>query len=152
MSRNSEELRKEFVHWLSSSPWHFFVTLNLNRFSTPATARTHFKRLCQRIDRKVLGPQYYKRNHDRTLIIALPEHIHSNYHLHCLVLFRCRYKVKPRKATDLFLSSWKEVILSGTAMVQDIPAKYTLAEYVTKELPKQGRYELVILSSEFWPR
>jgi hypothetical protein len=36
--------------------------------------------------------------------------------------------------------------------VQDIPAKYTLAEYVTKELPKHGRYELVILSSEFWPR
>jgi hypothetical protein len=93
-----------------------------------------------------------KRTERRTLIIALPEHVHSNYHLHCLVLFRCKYEVKARKATQLFLSSWKEVIQSGTAMVQDIPAKYTLAQYVTKELPKRGRYELVILSSEFWPQ
>jgi len=152
MTIDSKELRSDFVHWLTSYPWHFFVTLNLNRFSTPATARTHFKHLCQRIDRKLLGPRYYKRTEGRTLIIALPEHVHSNYHLHCLVLFRCKHEVKARKATQLFLSSWKEVIQSGTAMVQDIPAKYTLAQYVTKELPKRGRYELVVLSSEFWPQ
>jgi hypothetical protein len=33
-----------------------------------------------------------------------------------------------------------------------IPAKYTLAEYVTKELSEQARYELVILLPEVWPQ
>jgi hypothetical protein len=151
MSTNSREFRDEFVHWLTSCPWHFFVTLDLNRLSSRAAARTHFKHLCQRIDRKVLGPKYYKRTDRRTLIIALPEHVLSNYHFHCLVLFRCHHEINERKAAHLFLSSWKEVIQSGTALVQDIPAKYTLAEYVTKELSKKGRYEEVLLSSEFWP-
>ena len=62
------------------------------------------------------------------------------------------YAVSQGPATSLFLSCWKEVIQSGTPNDARIPAKYTLAEYVTKELSEQARYELVILLPEVWPQ
>lgn len=150
MTTDPRELRNEFVHWLSITPWDYFVTLNLNRPTTYPVARKHFKNFCQRVDRKLVGPRYWKQSDERALIIALPEHIDSNLHLHCLMMCRGKHHVSRRQATNLILPSWKEVILSGTAQVQDIPEKYTLAQYVTKELSRKGQYEKVILSSEFW--
>lgn len=144
-------LRNEFVHWLSIAPWDFFLTLNLNRESTYVAGRTHFKNFCQRLDRKTVGPRYWNRSEKRAVIIALPEHMDTNFHLHCLVNFRLNNRVSRRSAEGHFESSWNEVIASGSTHLSRIPEKYTLARYVTKELSRKSHYEKVILSSEFWP-
>lgn len=151
MTQHSRTLRREFVHWLSLNTWHSFLTLNFNQPTSTVAMRTDFRHFCQRVDRKILGPKYYDRQGQRTIIVALPEHIETNGHLHCLLLFRRPHTVRMREAKTVCLSSWKEVNQSGTAQLQDIPRRYTLAEYVTKELSKTGHYEIVMLSSEFWP-
>jgi hypothetical protein len=151
MLNSTKDHRAELMHWLALTPWHFFLTLNPNCQTSLPAIRTHFKHFCQRVDRKIVGPKYYDRAHRRTLIIALPEHLETNLHLHCLVLFRREMEVSRRMAKQVCLESWAEVIKSGTAKLKRIPTRYSLIQYVTKELSTAARYENLMLSSEFWP-
>lgn len=150
MPSNIKEVREEFVHWLSTTHWHFFLTLNLNCESNYTITRSHFRRYCQRVDRKAVGPRYWKSNDKRTLIIALPEHLDSNLHLHCLVLFRRTQPVTRESAEQILVPTWKEVVASGSADLRQIAERYGLARYVAKELSRRGNYEKVTLSAEFW--
>jgi len=141
-------LKESFAKWLGSMEWDYFVTLNLNAASTVTGVRNRFKGFCQHLDRRILGCRYQNYPNKRTEIVAFPEHIHSNCHLHCLV--RIHGDAMPKiLMDDFFHFSWSEVVNRGSADVQYITDPATLAAYVTKECWKIENYSSFMFSKEF---
>ena len=145
----SKELRKALVAWLSSGEWHYYATLNFNRTSSVVGARNRFRRLCQKLDRQLLGPKYQRYRERRTLIIAFQEHVDSNFHLHCLVAFRTKDIPSLARIADLISRAWREEVASGTVDVQECSELKSLASYITKETWRESHYCGFVISDEF---
>lgn len=148
---NIQRLRDEWVDWVDDHSWDDYLTINFNCRSTIATGKQQFGKLCQRLDKSLLGQKYRKRPLERTLIIGFPEHVNSNFHIHCLVKYN-RIRREPRLLLEQILQlKWKEIVPSGTV---DLRNAYNVAgavRYSTKEFGSVERFNDVILSCEFWP-
>ena len=148
---SAEELRKAWIDLAAQHDWDDYMAVNFNCRSTIATGRKQFGKLCQRLDRSLLGAKYLKRSSERTFIIAFPEHILSNFHFHCLVKYNCRWRPPRRALQDIVQLKWKELVPSGTIHLQNAFDPGGAARYSTKEVSYGERLNDIVLSSQFWP-
>lgn len=125
----------------------YFVTLVFNRCETIDSARKKLRMFHQKLDRKILGVDWYKKPHDqRTFFIAFPEHIASNLHYHLLVKVRDEYKGRFEEHAP---SVWEGLVKSGSINIQEIYDERGLISYCVKEQHKNQNFQSFIISTEF---
>lgn len=137
-----------WIQWMKFKRWDFFVTLNFNCNSNIIAARTHFRRFCQRLDRRVLGPGWARDISRRTEIVAVPEHMSSNFHFHCLVRQRGNFALPEGRFQKHIAVCWGGVIGSGSCDVRPVGDSGRRAAYMAKELWKKENYEAFLISPE----
>lgn len=147
---SSDKLRAAYIQWLPRKKWNFFLTIKFNTTSSLEAARTNFKRLCQALDRKLIGPKYGRRNRRRTLIVVASEHIHSNFHFHGMLKLCCKRRPKRRRLEKLLDKLWKRILPSGSVDLQRLCDAKGAAGYMTKELFVPEGMDRLLWSSEFW--
>ncbi|HEU5047675.1 MAG TPA: hypothetical protein VFT64_07520 [Rickettsiales bacterium] len=148
---SSIRLRGALTDWLASLPSDYYVTFNFNTHTTLASGRTTLKRFHAMLDRKLYGRHFNRMKPDeRTLFIAFPEHVESNLHYHALL---CS---KHPDFTSTAEKIWESILPSGSLHIIDLNAKgaskfdlLNIAQYNTKELHRDSRYEDFIISSQF---
>jgi hypothetical protein len=143
-------LRAAYIRWLARRKWDYFITVNFNTTSSIPAARTNFKRFCQAVDRRLVGPKYYVNNKRRTAIVVAPEHLSANFHFHGLMRLRCRSEPSRRRLDATLNEIWKNIVPSGQIHLQRVYYREGAATYMTKELFVPARLDLLMWSEEFW--
>ena len=145
-----QKLRDALGNWIDDHEWDDFLTVNFNCQSTVLTAKAQFGKLCQRLDRHLLGSRYLKRPAERTFIIGFPEHISSNFHIHCLTKYNCIRHGSRSALEGILQHYWKELVPSGTIHLQEAYDAAGAARYSTKEFGSYDRFDDIIFPGEFW--
>lgn len=130
------------------------LTLNFNRPTTPNGGRVLIGRWLAMVDRKFLGSRFKKHPENRTKLIAIPEHMHSNLHYHAM----CE---RPRlrndngnhvpvaefetEATDI----WEYLVASGSLCFSPMHHEGGWARYMTKAAHRDKAWDHAVLSWEF---
>lgn len=145
--------KESWSSFLGNIKFDYALTLNFNREIKLISARKTIKTFIQRIDRKILGPRFFKKDSsERTLLIAVPEHINSNLHFHCLVLLpqTCSKMIPSRLSNSQLIENiWRDCVPSGRADVTIQYDRHGWAGYMTKSIYTNEVYENIIISTEF---
>lgn len=143
--------QKAWVDWIGQQELAFFVTLIFNRDLTAETCRRKLKTLCARIDRLLLGRNWYKtKSHKRTRGFAVLEHIHSNIHWHLLIILPATASHLSAPALEqIIMGFWLELVPSGSCSVKAIYSAEGAAAYAGKELSDPESYRHFVILSEF---
>lgn len=149
MSINIEALRDGMVKWITNYEWHQMWTLNFNRRVRITTAQEKLGEFFQRIDRQRLGPKYRKKRDQRIVAMAIPEHVYSNVHYHCLV--EVADAVTISDMGEVVQACWRPAVVSGTSDVKGIYDLEGLARYLVKEMRRPDDFGRIIWSEDFWP-
>ena len=139
--------RRALVKWAMTSSTHS-VDLAPNRQDaiTPLILEGMFKRFCLRVDRYVLQCKHvhFRNSHDRLRIIAFPEKLDINPHLHCFADLSEDYLGERRNlAWEQKLSDiWRSVAGESATIVIDAQPDEGKAWYSTKEAYRRDHYYL----------
>jgi hypothetical protein len=139
--------RRGLVAWAMTSSTHA-VDLAPNRQDTitPLILEGMFKRFCLGIDRYVLQCKHvhFRNSHDRLRIVAFPEKLDTNPHLHCFADFSEEYLGErsklpwEQKLDDI----WRSVAGSSATIAIDADPDAGKAWYSTKEAYRRDHYYL----------
>ena len=143
---HGHEISGAFGAWLTEFDWELFVTLNLNTTTTVRTAERYFHKFCQKLDRRILGRRWDRHRERRTLIIGVPEHLHSNFHFHCLMLRRGHLDLPMHRVMHHIEAAWPSVVKSGTSHFRTIEDLRGLTGYLGKETWKRENYNAIVFS------
>lgn len=139
--------RRGLVRWAMTSSTHS-VDLAPNRLDsiTPLILKDMFKRFCFGVDRYVLQCRHVnlRNSHDRLRMIAFPEKLDTNPHLHCFADLSEDYLGERRnldweqKLSDI----WRSVAGESATMVIGADPDEGKAWYSTKEAYRRDHYFL----------
>ncbi len=133
---NPRELRTAYVEMCQGLDLQYFVTLATNQDGTIQGIRKRAKDFCARMDRKLLGPGWSKKQADeRTDGVFFIEHVASNIHLHGFLRFPAGTQEGLRMTSALV---WKKLCPSGTIDFQPINDLPHGVAYCMKELLLPG--------------
>lgn len=140
----------EMESWLERTPFTHFVTLAFNRTETIDSARNKLKHFHARLDRKILGSNWYKKaKEERTFFLAFPEHIHSNFHYHLLTVVKNENECRFNNSVE---DAWKSIVKSGSVNIQSFRKSYNPEGFVSYSLKEQyssKNYQSFVISHEF---
>ena len=155
---NRESMREGFVEMLRRLEPDYSFTLNLNQDFSYLNRRArckkgeeYFKHFCQYLDRKVIGSRYMKHHEQRAIVVATPEHIDTNYHLHGYIKMRCKRQIPFLELETAVLTSWREVIPSGTALLEVPSEERGWSRYISKESGRRDWFDGVLISLQYCP-
>lgn len=144
---DKKRLTQSMGEWLQDHGFTHFVTLAFNRMETIDSARKNLNKFHAKLDRKILGKNYYKKPKDqRTFFVAFIEHMNSNFHYHLLLKTPNQYISRLEFHLD---SSWQKVVNSGSSNVQAIYDHRGCTSYCLKEQSNLKHFNNFILSHEF---
>lgn len=118
------------------------ITLAFNRDTTPAGAAKDLKHLHARLDRLVLGRLWSKRVNDRSIYVAVIEHVDTNLHIH--LALSCAPESVERIAATVE-GIWKEIIPTGSVKVRDAYDASGWGRYISKAITP-GTSDLLLIS------
>jgi hypothetical protein len=139
--------RRGLVEWAMTSSTHS-IDLAPNRHDTitPLILERMLSRFCLGIDHYVLQCKHvhFRNSHDRLRMIAFPEKLDTNPHLHCFAdlsdeyLGERRYFPWERKFEDI----WRSVAGASATLAIDADPDKGKAWYSTKEAYRRDHYYL----------
>lgn len=118
------------------------ITLAFNRDTTPAGAAEDLKHLHARLDRLVLGRLWAKRVDDRSIYVAVIEHVDTNLHIHLALSCAPEFVEQIAAAVE---GIWKEMIPTGSVKVRDAYDAPGWGRYISKAITP-GTSDLLLTS------
>jgi hypothetical protein len=156
---NKQSIREGFIEMMATLKPDYCLSLNPNRDFGNITAgarrakgERYFKHFCQLLDRATIGSRYWKHQTRRAIVVVAPEHIDTNYHLHGYLKFRTARAIPVLEAKEVVCRKWKEVIPSGTALLEEPWHEEGWSQYISKEIGRTNWFGDVLISSLYWPR
>lgn len=139
--------RRGLVEWAMTSSTHSLdLAPNRHDSITPLILERMLAGLCLRFDRYVLqcNHVHLRNSHERLRMIAFPEKLDTNPHLHCFADFSEDYLGERRKlAWEQKLSDiWRTVAGDSATMVIQAEPDAGKAWYSTKEAYRRDHYYL----------
>jgi hypothetical protein len=150
----NKALQCSFRDFVKDQESHYFITANFNRDTNLNAARKSLGHWSARIDRMLLGKNWYKKNTDeRVFFIACAHHLHSNMHWHLML----RLPQDGMRKNFLFNARdyWKQIVKSGRMDIQSVLSekdKKLTSMYATGETWQPENYNAFIFSTEFSSR
>jgi hypothetical protein len=106
------------------------------------------------MNRKVVGPNWWRRPEDRIWAFFFPEKLYTNPHWHGLIEFFPPYPDQLKEQMrrfDLWAENrWRAIAPGGTVNIQNIEDQDRVADYVSKQLGDVVSYENFVIPDEFW--
>lgn len=155
ISPMSRTVRREaLIEWLSRPEYTHAITLAPNRESlTLDQLRRLLGAFCCEVDKFMLGVREVHRRHswERLDLIAMPEKLEVNPHLHCVANFsRTHWQQRLDKPWEYELPRiWRAVTRGSGDCKIDLNNERAVAEYISKEAMR-GDHEY-FLSHDFHP-
>ncbi|MBO9500974.1 hypothetical protein [Brevundimonas sp. A19_0] len=118
------------------------ITLAFNRDTTPAGAAQDLKHLHARLDRLVLGRLWAKRVDDRSIYLAVIEHVDTNLHIH--LALSCAPEFVDQIAAAVG-GIWKSMVPTGSVKVRDAYDAAGWGRYISKAITP-GTCDLLLTS------
>ncbi len=146
-----KQIRSAFRDLMKEIDAQYFLTLTFNQDIADPVAYGRLKEFFQRLDRQMLGPRYVKYPQRRALFIASFEHPGRNSHYHCVGRFDPETKWRDRELDQMCSQVWRKLWRKGTTNLQPIYDRDGAVSYTTKDLFREGNYDRLIVSSQFWP-
>lgn len=149
-------LRKKMEDWLSTFPFHFFVTLAPNRGRlSKERMRRLFLEWDARVNRKLYGPKWQKLYAERLFIFAALEKPYTNSHWHLLVKLmdyqfegEGAFESRCRLLQEVAEPCWESVVRSGSLKIKRIWDPGGAVKYSVKEFCNPIQYESWIAPDE----
>lgn len=158
-SREREAVRE----WLNGMHFTHFITLSSNNeILSREDMGKHLKTWDSRVNRKLVGPRWHKRNDERMYWMAFPEKADVNPHWHLLLQLLPEQidKDEERQLTSEWSFAgfiekiWTQIVPSGTVDVQRLGVgqnnKIRTCNYVTKSLGYEPNLENFVMSREYF--
>lgn len=150
--QNIQAYKDGLVEFMESYDFNLHVTLSMNETSTLAGAKKKLREFDKRVNRKMLGSDWYKKpNADRFFYFAAAEHLDGDPHWHLLARAN-----NPKIANVAFQLIWKAIVPSGSCYVKDVdeaddPEFYrrNLRGYILKEIERHEDYESFVVPYSF---
>ena len=132
-------VRAGMGEWISRPEFSHVITLAPNRKDiTPELLRKMLGAFCCEVDKYMLrtrnpGSRY---SYERLQLVAMPEKLDSNPHLHCVANFtRAFWQHQLDKPWEEELSKiWKRITREAGSIVIDLNSSERVASYITKEM------------------
>jgi hypothetical protein len=138
-SMSRVRFRAEMIAWFSRPEFSHVITLAPNRKDiTPELLRKMLGTFCGEVDKFMLrtrNPQS-RYSHERLHLVAMPEKLDSNPHLHCVANFtRAFWQHNLDKPWEEELAKiWERVTRGAGSIVIDVNSSERIASYITKEM------------------
>lgn len=139
---NTTKYRASIIDLVEQLKPALAITLAFNRDTTPAGAAEDLKHLHARLDRFVLGRLWSKRVDDRSIYVAVIEHVDDNLHIH--LALSCAPEHVDQIAAAV-AGIWKDMIPTGSVDVQDAFDVHGWGRYISKAITPQT-CDLLLLS------
>ena len=151
----SRAMRREaLIEWLCQPKFTHAITLAPNRGNISHDMLRRFLGcFCCEIDKFMLGVRDVPRRHswERLELIAMPEKLETNPHLHCVANFsRMHWQHNLDKPwEDALTTIWRRVTRGSGEIKIELNSGRKVAQYITKEA--LGRDHDYFLSQDFHP-
>jgi hypothetical protein len=150
---NPHNLRPHFAKFFEDQGYTHFLPLNSERPLTVPRIKNIFGAFCKEVDRKMLNVARVEKRPscERLRAVAVPEHLESNAHLHCLIdLKPLLSRFSDSGECEAFLQSlWKGVSRTGGSIDLQLRTGVGAAAYALKVADR--RDPTYFLSSDFHP-
>lgn len=146
--------RESLIEWMSRPEYTHALTLAPNRDNlSPHLLRSMLGAFCLEVDKFMLGVREVHRRYswERLALIAMPEKLDTNPHLHCVANFsRTHWQHGLDKPWENELSPiWRRVTRGSGELVIEPNTGRRIAEYITKEALRHDHD--YYLSQDFHP-
>jgi hypothetical protein len=138
-SMSRVRIRAETIEWLSRREFSHAITLAPNRKDMePELLRRMLGAFCCEVDKFMLDTRNpaSRYSYERLRLVAMPEKLDSNPHLHCVANFtRAFWQHQLDKPWEEELPKiWKRVTRESGSIVIDVNSSERVASYITKEM------------------